>query len=372
MNILINTISRSIILSRPPYKKSEPFFKEFTFSYSLTSNQNKIKAIESILNSDVTSLLSNEATNTLIVSDDCLFNGITSLPAFSKGKTKDAFETKFKISYPNFLSYYLFYSEYERNSNNTLMRYTFANAKCIDAIRDTFKHHQINISNIEYFGNVLAISYGTQNNYPRILVCVGDYETEIVVLKGQTVLGTSIIELGQKQLLDKSRFFESSYNVGNQQALKYASFHKTHFDTKDLLTDEIINKNEINEAFISVKPREARILKESALESYHLKHNFIKYHAQIMDIVDFYSKAPYFLPVNSISVFSSDEFFGNLLLVNSDNKIKYKKEQQELLKLLDKNIENNKLFTSKLSNKVRRKIDWAKFFTMEIGKKKKD
>ena len=371
MNILINAISRTIVLYRPASKKVEPIYKVFSFSYPLSSNQNKIKAIDLMLNSDVTSLLSNEQTNTLIIADDALFNGIVTLPSFSKGKTKDAFETKLKINFPNFQDYYVSYDEYERNQNSTLVCYTIANSKCIDELKDAFKHHNVLINNVDYFGNLVASKYGNQNNYPKVVVCVGDYETEVIVLKGQTVIGTSLIELGQKQLLDKSKLFDSTYNIDNEESLKYASFHKIHFDTKDLLTDEIINKSLIHESFKGTEPREARILKDSALENYHLKTNFKKYHSQIMDVVEYYTKAPYFLPVNQISVFATDEFFGNLLLANSDEHLKYKQEQDSLKNLLNEYIEDNPLFSSKLSNKVRRKIDWAKLLTMEIGKKKK-
>jgi len=370
MNIFINSLSNSIIVYDFSEKKGIPFYVEQSFPYSLKNTESKIKAINDFLTEEIVKKLS-QSSNNIIIPDDLVFTGISELPPFSKKKTEDTFLTKFKIDFPKYKELYLSYKEYEKNSKSTFMLYSICKISVLDSILNEFKKHSINIKNICNFSGIIAKKQNQKTNFPCAYLVVGTKESELVIAKGNSVISSSIIELGEEQLLDKTVLQDSSYNLPNSVALKYASFHKTHYDTKDLLTDDMILKNPTLDALMSPQPREARILKGIALENYHLRQNFLRFHTHVIDLLDFYSQTPWFLPIFEIKVLCTDEVYANLLQTNGDSKIKYTRSDLTYKSIVDINVQNNKLFSSKISTKERKKIDWSKFLTMEIGKKKK-
>ena len=371
MNIFVNLLSNSLIISEPLNKKRIPYYKEFTFSYSLKTLDNKIRAFNEILTDEVCKIFTNEVNNTLLLSDDAVFHGLMSIPAFSSRKTKDAFETKFKIEIPNFSEYYLVYDEHERNSSNSFIRFTISREKQSKALIDVFEHHNIKVKNVEYLGRAFSNYYQNKSNYPQATLLIGSDSSEMILTKAGVILGGTIIDVGSKHLLDSNTLINSTFNVGNEESLKYVSFHKEHFDTKESLSDEIILKYSINESFIPRQPKEERVIKGASLENYIVKTNFIKFHARILDILDTYKEAPYFLPIQEVNVSCTDEVFGNLLTANKVENFKYVQTKNNIKTVLESSIHHNPLFSTKLTVKERRKIDWAKLLTMEIGKKKK-
>lgn len=371
MNIFINVLSNSISAYDFSCKKGIPFFAEQNFSYSLKTTEAKTKAIQDFLTEDISKVLSESQNNSLILSDDYIFLGLSELPPFSKKKTEDAFITKFKVDFPKFSDFYLTFKEYERNNKNTYMLYTICRIASVDKILDVFKKHSINIKNVNHLSQVISKKESAKNNYPTAYLFIGTNASELLIAKGNSVIATSLIELGENELLDKSVLQNSTYNTPNNVALKYASFHKTHYDTKDLLTDDMILKNPVHDSFKTPEPRESRILKGLALENYHIRQNFMKFNTHVIDLLEFYSQSPWFLPIFDIKVLSTDEVYANLLQANTESKIKFTRADITFKSIIDTNIENNKLFTSKINVKERKKIDWSKFLTMEIGKKKK-
>lgn len=91
----------------------------------------------------------------------------------------------------------------------------------------------------------------------------------------------------------------------------------------------------------------------------------------LLDITQFYSSAPWFLPLGEIKIVCSDEFY-NVLSANVEEyqDIKFIRSEHDVTKLTEATINKNKLFSSSLKAE-RKKIDWKKFFTMDLGKKKK-
>ena len=372
MNIYINSLSNSIVLSKPFSKKALPFYQEYFFEYSLKSFESKIKAVNELLNGENKGLFKDEQVNSLILSDDVVFHGLTQVPTFSGGKSKDAFKTKIKINFPNIKDYFIDYRIEEKNSNKTSVTYSLVQTKQSKQLIEVFENHNIKIKNVNYLAHVLNKTNLAKNNFPQITLIIGKAMSELIIVKGTSILGTSVINLGSDKLLESNSLLDSTYNLNNQVSLKYASFHKTNFDSKDLLTDELINKYPIHESFEIAKPREIRILKGTTLENYTRKQNFLKFHARILDILDAYKDGPYFVPINEIKVYATDEVLELLRAANSSEVIKYSKAEGDLKVCLQEHISHNPLFDKQLLTKERKKIEWSKFFTMEIGRKKKD
>ena len=371
MNVLINTLSNSIILSKSLSKKGMPYFQEFNFSYSLSRYDNKVKALNEILTDDVKKLFDNDPNINLIISDDVVFHGLMSVPTFSFNKSIDAFKTKIKISFPNINDYYIDYAVEEKNDKNTKVVYSLVQTKQSKGLIDVFSHHNITIKNVDYLAHVLSDLKTDKSIYPEVILIIGTEKSEVIVKKGKSILGTSFVNIGSKILLDSSELLLSAYNLENNTSLKYASFHKTNFDSKDLLTDEIILRYPIHESYEISKPREARVIKGASLEVYNKKQNFLKFHSRVLDILDVYKDEPYFVPVNEIKVYSTDEVFESLRAANSLESLKYTKVGENINKFVECSVEYNKLFDSQLVTKERKRIEWSKILTMEIGKKKK-
>jgi len=369
MNVFLNLFSNSISVVSTANKKMPVRF-ELSFPYSIKTTESKIKAINEVLGNEQMKKITNDKNVSLIISDDMVFISHMSFPSFSSKKLSDAFETKFKISYPNFESYFLHYSHYEKTNANSIILYSMANADNINKIKDAFAHNNLEVKNIQYFSNVVTSLSQLKKDAITIKLFVGSENSEVIISKGGTVIGHSIINLGENLLKDKE-YLDSSYNYQNDIAKKYASFHKTNFDSKDILTDELIQKNEIHVDYIYSKPREVRVIKDDQQTLYNQKQNYRKFHGQIMDIVEYYTKAPWFFPIREIRVSASDEVFESLVAANQDQEIAYTKGSQSIDSIVSVELVNDKLFTNILKQKERRKIDWAKILSMEIGKKKK-
>ena len=91
----------------------------------------------------------------------------------------------------------------------------------------------------------------------------------------------------------------------------------------------------------------------------------------VLDVTSFYSSSPWFLPIGDINVICSDIFYEHLSEFEKSNEnIKFNRLNYDMKTIMTKDVVNNKLFKSVVKGE-RRKIDWKKFFTMEIGKSKK-
>ncbi len=371
MNVFINILSNSIILSAPGSKKKSLIFKEFSYTYSLKTSENKVRALNETLTEENLKEFGDDKIVSLIVPDDQVFIGMTLLPLFSAKKIHDTFETTFKVDYPDFKDYFINYEIYGKTNSNSIVLYRMTRISHIDEIKKALYNHGLTLKNINYFSNyVFSNNKANQNRIVTKLI-VGEHESELIIYNGSITVCHSIIEIGKSELLDNDEFIESFYNIDNELANKYASFHKVHFDSKNLLTDDIIRNNEVHESFIPAKPKELRFLKGASLQNYQSRQKYLKLHAFVMDNVNFYMQEPWFFPVHDVEVVCDDDVYAGLLTANTGKEISYIKSTESFASYFSNEASNNLLFSSKLNVKERRKIDWGKFLTMEIGGKKK-
>ena len=371
MNIFIDSLTNSIIACDLQKKKVQTGALKMEFKFPLRTKANKIKALTDFLNSEEGKAISKDESVSLILSDDCVFTGCMQFPPFSGRKLNDAFETKFKICYPSFLQYFVDYSMYERNTSNSFMVYTISKIDQVDEFKRVFKSFNFELKNIEYFSNLLTYDLDSKINLTNPKLVFGTNSTELVFIKGKQVVGRTLIRLGTKDLFDDTSYLDSTYNLNSDEAFKYATLHKLNFDTKDEISDELIQQQAIDDSFNATKPREVRLLKDESLKNYCLKQLIRKIHSHICDSIDLYSKSPWFFPIREIEVIGDERVVELLNSASSENEVKYIKSNVSLDTLYAKKVNNNVLFTKTLKQVERRKIDWQKFFSMEIGKKKK-
>ena len=91
----------------------------------------------------------------------------------------------------------------------------------------------------------------------------------------------------------------------------------------------------------------------------------------IMDILEYYSKTPWFLPIEQIRIIASDEMYEKFIELTSDyNTINLTRINTSIKEMSEISFHNCKLFSSTLKKKGFGGIDWQKFFSLDIGKKK--
>ena len=373
MIIGLNTVANSITLTRTT-KKGNDFVRVFDFDYSLLPLDNKIRAIHEMLADEIVKELSVDKANTLLISDDLVFSDIMEFPPLSKGKVEDIFNTRFKLLFTQAGDLYMSFNEIDRNKSKSVIQYTISNVNKIKKITDAFFERGIVINATEYFSHHFISQFAKVTDEPTGYLFIGPHNSELVVYNKDVEVFSQAIKFGEKELLDPTNYLESGYNVKNNEAKKYASYIKKNFASSVQATDEEIFKTEIEDEYIASLPREIRVLKDQALENYVIKHNFRLLHGLILDCVDSCSKAPWFIPVNSIYVVSSDKVFETLQETSDEAKKDiYLKAEFSLNDVLSKPAMANPLFSNGniVTEKQRRKIEWSKILTMEIGKKKK-
>lgn len=370
MNVFIDLIHDSITITKTFSKKMVPFKVEKSFEYPLIVSNNAEKALTDILDNEVISALKSEKSNSLILGDDLVSFNIEELPIVSKGKLNDIFETRFKMYFPNFKSYFLKYSELERNSDRSYYFYEISKREKLNNILNLLKAKDIQIGAINHFSNVYANTFLSQTSFPTATLIIGENRSEIFITKGNKTFAVDIINIGSKQLLEKEKYMASSYNLGNDESKKFAACVKANFAANLTLTDEMILSYEKEDGLDFAVPREVRAIKGASLETYNLKNNFRKFTSMMADFVDAYSQAPWFMPVPEINVYANSEVFELLEASAVDTSFKYVKASKDIETMIISDVVNNDLFSQEYKEK-RRKIDWAKFFSMEIGGKKK-
>ena len=371
MNILICSFDSSIKIGRQATKKVPSYFYEVQFDYPLTTIDNQLKALAEFFNNDEAKLLSSEASNDLIISDEAIGFGTFDLPHLSRFRVKDVFNTRFMVNYPNYKEYYLDSYEFNRNQEGSVFFYSITKKSNITKLKDFFKSKSVNIRNINYFANNYINSFENKSIYPIATLFVGSNYSELIISKGANVLSINSFDYGSNLLLDGDKYLFSSYGYNNDISKKYAGFIKENFATKEIVSDENIIKTDSSKGLSLSLPKEVRVLKNQVLANYNIKNNIRKYYAMLLDITQFYSTSPWFLPLGEIKLVCTDEFYESLIANTEDYKdIKFIRCENNVAKMVEANINNNHLFTSSLKGE-RRKIDWKKFFSFDIGKKKK-
>ena len=371
MNIYFDVHNNSIMIGKAATKKEPAFFFKMDFDYSLRTSEGKERAVQDFLLTEESKILSSELSNTLIISDETVAFGIFSLPKISKFKINDVFETTFKMSFPNFQEYFLDHYEYEKKEDGSTYFYAISKRKGVNDIINIFSKSSINIKGITYFAQAFADKYGSATGYPEAMLFIGKDTSELIISKCGKVLSINAIDYGLNTLLGEDAYLDSAYNFENHQAKQYAGFIKETLGTKEIVNDVNINKTPEDKGLRHSKPKELRILKGTSLTSYSKKSNARKLYALISDIIEVDSHEPWFLSIKEIKVNTTVEMFE---LVNSyaieEDRLLFINREINFEDLLESDIKPSGLYKKTLKTE-RRKIDWAKFFTMEIGGKKK-
>ena len=113
-------------------------------------------------------------------------------------------------------------------------------------------------------------------------------------------------------------------------------------------------------------------MKDEVLANYKVKNNYRKFYALILDIINRYTMAPWFLPLGEVEVFGPTSVCTALVEAGRANGILQFTQcsESQWNFVLERQIEPARLFSS-VVKKERRRFDWRKLLTMEIGGKKK-
>lgn len=371
MNMLISSLDNSIKIYRAPSKKVEEYFYEQQYDFSLSSLAGQLNALSEFFKTEESHNLKNEQNIDLIIDDNEIGFGTFNLPHLPFFKVKDVFNTRFKMNFPNFGDYYMNYYEMLKNQDGSVFFYTLCKKKCVEEIKTFFKGQSLNIRNITFFSDYYVSYLNSKTAFPTATLIVGQKNSLLIISKNDTLLSVNTFDYGEEVLLSGKEYFHSPYFLSNVESKKYGTFIKENFATKELVTDEGINKSDPEKCMSLSLPKETRILKGNSLINYYIKNNIKKYCAMILDVTEYYSSSPWFLPIGEINIMCSDEFYGHLVNLEDNNfNINFIRLNHDLRNIIAKDVSNNKLFKSVVKGE-RRKIDWAKFFTLEIGKSKK-
>lgn len=372
MNIFINLFENKISLYGKNSKKEE-FTYDFVWDKKVENNEDILAMVADFMQTEESKVLQKEIRNVLILPDSLIGYAYFEFPHFSKFKMKDIFNTRFKSSFPNFTDFYASYYEYERTSSKVSVIYTMAKIALIDNIRSVFKTYQVNIHSLTFFASALFEDGNKKNLIPSIRVKVGSYRSEIVIMKGPTIVNIITIPYGKDYILDGGKYVYSPYQSHDSRVMKYISFIEKNYMIQTPVTDDNINADESTEEDFFSKPRELRILKDQPLEHYNLKNSARKFYSLVSDVIDTYSQAPYFLMFGDVKLDSDEEFFRYFTaIIQSYSEYTFVKEPKEEKKVFVEMVKNNSLFGKALKEE-RRKFDWSKFLSLEIGgRKRKD
>ena len=371
MNLLVSSLDNSIKIYKAPSKKTESFFDEAFFDFSLSSPAGQLNALSDFFNSEISKPVKDEQSIDLIIDDSAIGFGTFNLPRLSMFKVNDVINTRFKINFPNYKDYFMSHYELLKNENGSVYLYSICKRKLIDDYKDFFKGHNVSIHNITFFSDYYISFLNSKTDFPLATLIVGQNNSLLIISKNTVLLSVNTFDYGDKSLLSGEEYLHSPYFSNNVESKKYSCFVKEHFATKDVVTDDAVKKSDPNKALSTSLPKETRILKGNSLINYYIKNNIKKYCSMVLDVTSFYSSSPWFLPIGDINVICSDIFYEHLSEFEKSNEnIKFNRLNYDMKTIMTKDVVNNKLFKSVVKGE-RRKIDWKKFFTMEIGKSKK-
>ena len=369
MNIVIDILFNSIYLAREQTKKAPRYFHVKKYDYALDNAQNIEKAFTDLLKDDESNILKNES-NSLIIGDENIGFGLVELPPLSRFKVKDVFNTRIKMAFPDYKDYFLDSFELEKTQNNITYFYAICRKEYVNRIINLLKQNSISVKKVDFFANYYANGHENKSAFPVISLFIGDKNSELIISKGKHVLSINILDYGEDLLLSGNEYLHSSYAYKNDKAYQYSKFIKDNFASKEIATDENIEKTSVLDAMDYAKPKELRILKDGSLNKYNIRTNARKYCSMIEDLISYYSGSPWFIPTKEIKVMCSNEMFNLLESVDEFKHIKLIKNELTMDEIVFKDVDANVLFSSSIKGE-RRKIDWSKFLTFEIGKKKK-
>lgn len=376
MIIILDVFENEIrLIKNDPKKPETNFYLERKFDNTLETFNSRIKVVGDFLKEEeIVNRLKAEKTNNLILTDDTIGYGYFELPGkLVKNRLQDAFTTKFRMAFPNYTDYYVDSFELARNESTVYFFYEFAKRESVDMIVNIFKDHGIKITSINEFSYLFAEKEDSATKFPTATLVVGKHESELIISRGNKVLAVNQFGYGSAVVLNGNHYLISGYNYKNTEALSFAGFMKNHIQSDELVSDANIIATDPSRGLNIALPKEFRLLKDEQLEQYVIRSNFRKFYARIVEILEFYSAAPWFFPMNEIHfVGEIDVITGLVEASQEENQLHFVDLTSNAKELMEKGVGHNPLFDKVAKVKERKRIDWKKFFTMEIGKKKKD
>lgn len=376
MIIFIDTFNNSIKTFRAETKKETPFFYEQEFDFDLSLLDNKLKAVSLFTGSEGGAELKKSHGNQLILSDDVLALGVFPLKYVGRQKYQDVFRTQLGIHYPKTdVNYYYDGYEYDRDDKFVYYNYEIAKRETINQIASIFKNSGISIGDRNVFATNFTITDKNVAPYPIPVLIVGKYNSEFIICKGSKVLSINIFGYGSELMLNGDINMDSSYNLNNERALKFATLIKNHIVNDEEVNETNINNSDPSKSLTYPEARELRLLrvpgKEDKLQAYNIHNNFRKFYARLTEITEYYSKSPWFFPLREISVIASSEVMSYLLdVVREDDAIRFVALCKSVNEVAERGITNNPMY-QKGVKKERRQFDWKAILNTEIGGKKK-
>lgn len=376
MIIIYDVFENKIKLIRTDPKKPETnFYLERKFDYTFVTFSSRLKATGEFLNEqEIVDKLKQEKSNTLILTDDTIGYGYFDLPGkLAKNRLQDAFDTKFRMAFPNYSEYYSDSFELGKDENTVYYFYEFAKRDSVDLIVNVFKDHGIKINNINEYAYLFTDQEANASKFPIATLIVGEFEIELIITRANKVLSVNQFGYGSNVILNGKRYLNSGYNYKNNEALSFAGFMKNHIQSAEAVTDANIMATDSTKGLNIPLPKEFRLLKDEQLEQYVIRSNFKKFFARIFDILDFYSHSPWYFPMSDVRVIGDMDVITGLVEVSDgQNQIHFVDINSKAKEMIEKGVGHNSLFNKVAKVKERKKIDWKKFLSMEIGKKKKD
>ena len=371
MNLVIDSFRDMILIYEEGTKKVPDFCYEKRFDYSLCTLENQQKALVEITKEDESLRQTLSKGVKVVIPDTGIGFGTFDLPSLSRFKLRDVFTTRFKSSYPNFEAFHVNDYEYERNESGAMYFYTFCKKDRIQGINSALKAIGSHASSIEYYASHYARSNDPKSLFPHATLFIGERSAELILTKGKKVLYIYEFGYGTDWLNKGDTYVESAYNPNNEKALQFASFATENFAKRVPFSDENIEKSAPDSSFILANPKEVRVMKEDILEAYLVKNKLRKFYSFIADVVAHYAVTPWFLPITNIDVVCEEDIAAALNAVEKgEGKLTFTYLGDEPFgRLVKSSIGQNPLFSSGVK-KERRRIDWKKLLTMEIGKKK--
>ena len=370
MNLIIDALRNRICLSEEGTKKESGIAFSADFPFALKTAENQTKALTELLKNEEAKPLFSAKNVSLLLPDDGIGFGTFEVPALSKRKAQDVFDTRFKVSYPDFADYYVYSEEYERSSSGCLYFYTFAKKGPVEQVTSMLKSQNISVGSVGFFSAHIAGSSDAKNVYPKATLFMGKENAELIITKGATVLFAYDFGYGSSLLLDGETFLDSAYHPEHDRSSQFAGFAAENFANQVAFTDENIGKTDPTVGFSVSRPKELRIMKDEVLGNYKIKNNFRKFYSLVADILARYASAPWFLPLFEVELFAPESIAAGLEELGKAEGVHFKLCAEESWNaILERPVTEARLFKSAVK-KERRKFDWRKFLTMEIGKKK--
>ena len=371
MNIIIDSFNDAIRIFRAPSKKVPCFDFSMPFDFALSSKENQAKALVELLKTEEGAELLKEKDNSLLITDDGIGFGLFEIPAMSHSRQRDIFDTRFKSWFPNFDDYHVRNYEYERAQKTSKYFYTLCRKDTVDLLVNVLKSAGVKVSNVNYFASLYVSTFEKKNAYPIATLVVGKWDSELIISKGDSVLSIACIGYGEKLLNKGEEYLHSAYFKNDDSAAKFAAYAKGNFATRAPFTDENIIRADAAEGISFPAPKELRLLKGDSLVNYNIRNNYRRFVCLISDVFAAYSSAPWFLPLNEVKTISSPEVLAHLQeAAKEEEGLEFTNCDNDLEKVYTSAFGPEKLFSSTIK-KGRKRIQWSKFFTMEIGKRKK-